>query len=259
MFDGICSRIVAVCRTILAIFMAILVPLIIFRVDSLITTLDTNASSIGKFLNQDKRGITGTFSNLNAILLQVGIASDELRRASEKQNAYWDVTSKDLSKTVALANKVLESTNGTVTSLDHAVGTLDLTISSFRDGPIPESTKVLEELKSSIALTRIDSQKLLEQTTLTMSEANKTVATVGKVLEASKLESTFGNVNLLTGNLNQAGQNVSETTGYIRDMFKPTKKAFWRAVVEQYIPIGIKSFIPQRTIVQGSVKVESAK
>lgn len=216
-------------------------------------------TAIGKFVNDDPRGIKGTFSNLNAILLQIGIASDELRRASEKQNIYWDKTGIAITQSVNNLNEVLGGVAQTLGSLNKAAATLDSTIASVREGPVSESAKTLVEARHTLEALRADTEKMINQSTTTIAEAQVTLATTNQILEKSKLAESFNNVSLLTGNLNQAGANVAETTGYIRDSFKPTKKAFWRVMLESVVPIGIKSFIPQRTIIQNTptVKVEN--
>jgi uncharacterized protein YoxC len=55
----------------------------------------TNAEIHGlvQDIRKDEKDIRPTLQNVNAILIQVGLAADELQDASRKQNAYWDANS----------------------------------------------------------------------------------------------------------------------------------------------------------------------
>lgn len=61
-----------------------------------------------------RKEIKGTMQNTNAILIQAGLASDEVRRAAISQRRYWDDNSKKfgilLDKTETLVAKATEAT-----------------------------------------------------------------------------------------------------------------------------------------------------
>jgi len=44
------------------------------------------------------------------------------------------------------------------------------------------------------------------------------------------------NLETATAEAAEASRNTAEATGYIRDMLSPTKKSFWRRVLELLIP-----------------------
>jgi hypothetical protein len=231
-----------------------LIP-VIKQAGLMVSSTNQQVEELGKFVNDDPRGIKGTFALTNSILVQVGLAADQLRVASQKQSDYWDKTEVQLRESVAKVNVILDSTNQTMGSLNTAVGTINSTVAKLRDETVPASTETLVALQKTVTALQGNAAELVTQSADTLKSVKLTLDTTNGILSKSNLDGTFKNVDLLTGHLNQAGANVEETTGYIRDMFKPTKQSFWKALVETYLPIGIKSFIPQRVIVQNSPNV----
>lgn len=227
------------------------------QISHLIVSVDKQVNALGDFLNKDPRGIQGTFSNLNAILVQTGLAADELRVAAQTQEKYWNKTSKDLNDTIAKVDLLLESGDQTTKTLNLTLTTLNSAVSQLNDKTIPASTDTIISLKSAVDTISSNSQLLLVQTTGTMTSAKMVLDTANDILVKSKLDETFGNLELTTKYLSGTSHNVEETTGYIKDMFTPTKKSFWRSVVETYLPIGIRSVIPQRTIIQNTPTVKT--
>lgn len=236
------------------ITMTVLTAVFVARLDELVRVSTVQVNTLGKFINDDPRGLKGTFSNTNAILVQAGLAMDELRRASNKQSAYWDRTGEDITKTIQLANELITTSNG-------AAATLDKTIAKVGDGPIAESTAALKDVRSLIKSTENSVAATTTETNLAIAESRKLLINANAIMAASKLESSFDYLNQTTAGLSRTSSNVADTTGYVRDMFKPTKKPFWRTMVESWLPLGIKSIIPQSTIIRGTptITVEEKK
>lgn len=236
------------------ITMTALAAIFVARLDELVRTSTVQVNMLGRFINEDPRGLKGTFSNTNAILVQAGLAMDELRRASKKQSIYWDKTGEDITKTIGLANDLITTTNG-------AAATLDKTIAKVGDGPIAESTAALRDMRSLIKSTESSVVSTVTETNLAIAESRKLLINANAIMATSKLESSFDYLNQTTASLSRTSSNVADTTGYVRDMFKPTKKPFWRMAVESWLPLGIKSIIPQSTIIRGTptVTVEEKK
>lgn len=236
------------------ITMTVLTVAFVARLDELVRVSTVQVNTLGRFINEDPRGIKGTFSNANAILVQTGLAMDELRRASKKQSAYWDKTGEDITGTIKLANELITTTSG-------AASTLDKMIARVGDGPIAESTAALRDVRSLIKSTENSVNATVTETNLAIAESRKLLINANAIMAASKLESSFDYLNQTTAGLSRTSSNVADTTGYIRDMFKPTKKSFWRMAVESWLPLGIKSIIPQSSLIRGTptVVVEEKK
>lgn len=252
------ERLLLLSKAALSVLVLISVPFIITLIvhsSSAATALDKNASDIGTFVDKDPRGIKGTFANLNAILLQVGEASDEFRRASVKQSAYLDTTSQGLTQSVENLNKVLTNTNDVMTKLGHATETLDSTVLALKDGTVPQSTATLAELQRTLVEVSKDSRELTDESTKAIKETETTVANVNDIIADGDVKKSISNMAALTGNLNQSGANVAATTGYIKDMFKPSKVPFWKELVESWIPLGLGHLIPTRTVITNTPTV----
>ncbi len=211
--------------------------------------LDEQVTKLGAFVNDDPRGIKGTFSNANAILVQIGLASDELRRSSMTQREYWDTISKEAVESMHKTNEVLSHLNMVAESLN-------TTVLIANRKTLPDLNLVLEELRTTTATLGTDSRSLLIQSTASAAAAEKVLLDTDALLTSPDVGKSMDNFMMLTGNLNQSAANVEKTTGYIADMFKPSKKPFWKIVAESFIPIGIKSLIPQRTVVINPVEVK---
>src|SRR5690348_7999725 len=104
------DHLLIVAKVTLLLFLTVL----IFQGILLVQSSSHAVDDFNNFINKDPRGIQGTFSNLNAILVQAGLAADQLRRAAQKQEDYWNKTGlqiqdsvDELSDAMGKANKAL--------------------------------------------------------------------------------------------------------------------------------------------------------
>ena len=70
---------------------------------------------------------------------------------------------------------------------------------------------------------------LIETTTATANSLNE-------LASSPEIAGTLSSMNAATSHLAGATKNVEEATGYVRDMLSPTKKSFWRRLLELMIP-----------------------
>jgi hypothetical protein len=76
-----------------------------------------------------------------------------------------------------------------------------------------------------------------------LAESERLLSDLRQKLAAPEIASTIEALNASAVNLEtataeaaEASRNTAEATGYIRDMLSPTKKSFWRRVLELLIP-----------------------
>lgn len=81
------------------------------HVQSAVDNAATTLSSLQQTSKELRTDLHNTSQNANAILLQIGIASDEVRRASYEQRAYWRKTAKQTDATVASLHHLIEHTD----------------------------------------------------------------------------------------------------------------------------------------------------
>lgn len=144
------------------------------------------------FVAETQRRLVDTSQNTNAVLLQVGLAADNVRRASESQKQVTKKTLAILSSTDALIRQVASNTQDIT---DHADTTLDA------------ANQVLGHLdETSVALTH-------------------TVRSADVLITDPKLTEILGHINDTTAQANIAVANVAATTKkvdvYVERITKP--------------------------------------
>lgn len=149
--------------------------------------------------NADQR-ISDTSQNLNAVLIQWGLASDELRRASIEQRTYLRATSKQAVELMKHANQV--------------VATLDVTAQHLN----ANQDKVAEKL--SVALDKIpptleSSQRLMDTTT-------SAVQIAGNRLDDPHLAHTIAEADEAMGHVDVT---IGLAQREFEDWIKPVSKA----------------------------------
>lgn len=82
-----------------------------YRFNQLLTSANTTLQTVQTDLH-------GTSQNLNAALIQIGLVSDETRRASMEQRVYWQKNSKETHTVLVSLNKTIIRADGTIADLD---------------------------------------------------------------------------------------------------------------------------------------------
>lgn len=126
----------------------------------------TNAliSHTDAILNDPRQGIKPTLQNVNAILLQVGLATDQLRLASMD----WSGAQKNIE---AATVKTLRDADTTINKLNMSVDTLTISASNAIDEIPPTLTNVNLSLVAGTKLMN-DSSLILESPTVAATQAN---------------------------------------------------------------------------------------
>ena len=198
------------------------------------TTWNLNAASAE--LANPKTGIARTLRNVNTVTAQIGRTSNIARLASSEQRQYLQQLSQE---TIA----TLHSANALIAGADQ----------NLNQGTLPALTASLTEVHNSLVSLTADSHDMLASATGTLGQAGKLLADPSVPLAARNLASA-------SGHLDGTSANIEQATGYLRDMFKPTKQSFWKSLVLSNLPGAILHFLPQRTTVvnQPTVKTEPA-
>jgi hypothetical protein len=109
--------------------------------------------------------VMGTSQNLNAILLQVGMASDEVRRASVEQRAYWNQLGDESVKFLQDSRVTIDALQTTATDADRDLARIsDSTVEALDSVPpaMQSATKTLDASTKAVS----DAAKILESPTI---------------------------------------------------------------------------------------------
>jgi ABC-type transporter Mla subunit MlaD len=184
----------------------------------------------------DKRtGIARTLRNVNTVTAQVGRTSNVARLAASEQRAYLETASKE---TVA----TLRMVNGLVADAGKRIN----------EGALPAATADLVALGETL-------RSLQEHSAALMDESTKTMKQAGTVLSDENIPAAMKSLASASGHVDGTARNLETTTGYVRDMFTPTKQSFWKTVVLSNLPPILLHLLPQRVAVTNTVKTEEGK
>lgn len=103
----------ALCGAVIAFLIAASVCLVTItaRVDRLLDHADAAVIEAKTATGQASNDLHGSVQNLNAILLQAGLATDEARRAATEQRKYWNLTAEQTDKTVRAFRQLVDRTD----------------------------------------------------------------------------------------------------------------------------------------------------
>ena len=101
----------------------------------------------------------------------------------------------------------------------------------------------LAAVEESAATVTQQTQRSGERADLLLEQSTESVAALEHLVENPAWEGSLSNLEISTSNLAtttahtaEATARASESLGYIRDMLSPTKKSFWRRLLELMIP-----------------------
>lgn len=115
--------------------------------------------------------LVGTSQNLNAILLQAGLASDEVRRASMEQRKYWNQAGAQTVQLLGAASSAVDGLNTATHDLDNSIGKItDSTVLAM--DAIPPTLKALQQPLEASTRTLNDASLILESPTIAATMAN---------------------------------------------------------------------------------------
>lgn len=161
--------------------------------------------------------VTYTSSNVNAILVQLGLASDEARRAAVSQRRYWDENSQQFHATLVQAEATLKQMADSTRHMDE------------------ETTVALRELQSS-----------LKRTTETLDHMDALVSDPNNRATIANLEKATREVASATDNLRETTEHVERVTSYYeKKLTKPV--GFVRTLIEVLLGPAWKVVVAART------------
>ena len=195
---------------------------VIRETSQVVRAAETAIQRTDKFLNEDPRGLQGVFSNTNAVLLQLGLASDQWRRASMEQRKLLVQNPREARETLDELRAAAKSITTLVTNSD----------ASLNKGLLPEATKAVVSINSATASLETKIGTLLDESTRTMNKA-------GAVLGNPELVGLAENLNDTSAELQASAANVEQATGYIKEYLRPNKQTFWKALLKSMIPRAI--------------------
>ena len=202
---------------------------VIRETSQVVRAAETAIQRTDKFLNEDPRGLQGVFSNTNAVLLQLGLASDQWRRASMEQRKLLVQNQREARESIQKATETLDELRAAAKSITTLVTNSD---ASLNKGLLPEATKAVVSINSATASLETKIGTLLDESTRTMNKA-------GAVLGNPELVGLAENLNDTSAELQASAANVEQATGYIKEYLRPTKQTFWKALLKSMIPRAI--------------------
>jgi hypothetical protein len=172
------------------------------------------ATATVELAEESKKRVEHTSQNLNAILIQAGLASDEARRASIEQRQYLKTLNRQVSQDLVQFHRVLVAAEKTINKVGQES---ELTVAALRP--------VLVQTESTLA----EAQNTLEQLT-------KTTANLATTTGDPNIPKIIAHTEKTTDNLAAASVDVKESTGMLKEKVKDiTKPANWWKRVGLYL------------------------
>lgn len=186
----------------------------------------------GKVLQRTEEEIAVTGAEVRTTLLysQAVLSSarqttELVRKSAEHQMGYYEALGRRTSLLLANLNILIGNANEHLGELSEAAlvtigtgahATVSITddvdrVAARADAALAESERLLYEMRQTMAAPEIRGS-------------------------LTALHGSAMNLETATAEAAQASRNTAEATGYIRDMLSPTKKSFWRRVLELLIP-----------------------
>lgn len=198
------------------------------------------ADRVDGLLTDVQKRIDGTFQNTNAVLIQAGLAADEVRLTSITEHKYLASISRETLKTV-------KAVNGSVADFDGVLKASRLTVTAINTNTIPLVNAAIASATEAIDTSKVvirEAGPTIDALTVTAHESTVVMTDLHKLLDAPAMREIGTNLAGATKHLDGTSAEVEETVGYIRDDFKPSKKNFWHNLTSQIIPTFLRLLIP---------------
>lgn len=149
----------------------------------------------------EQKDLHGTSQNVNAILIQAGLAADQARLAALEQRQYWNRTAIETDKTVKAARKIIDRTG-----------------QQLNDETLPAVTDAVSALRFATEEIEYQASNSLQTIPVVMKSADQTLADIDKLTINSDLLGTLRNVQGITANVNSTTKMVD---GWVARETKP--------------------------------------
>ena len=187
-----------------------------------VSYLLAQAGQIGNRLEEELLATShqaqATLLYAQAVLSSTRGTTEILRRSAEQQMGYYEAIGRRSSLVLGELALLLRHTDDRMERITTAT---------------EDSLKASGQAMASVAEdSRRVSQPLAEFIETTTATANS----LNELASSPEITGTLSSMNTATSHLAGATKNVEEATGYVRDMLSPTKKSFWRRLLELMIP-----------------------
>ncbi|MGH9783884.1 MAG: hypothetical protein ACRD88_06820, partial [Terriglobia bacterium] len=186
----------------------------------------------GKLLERTEMEIAVTGAEMRTTLLysQAVLSSarqttEIVRRSAEHQMGYYEAVGRRTANLIAEMTFLIRNTEERVEEVTQATNEF-----------LRNEATATAEIAQDFGRVAAQAQGTLAESERLLSDLRQTVAApeIRGSLEA--LNASAENLETATAEAAEASRNTAEATGYIRDMLSPTKKSFWRRVLELLIP-----------------------
>lgn len=94
----------------------------------------------------------------------------------------------------------------------------------------------LDSARAAASALAVQTEAVGNESRTLLQAGTETTRSVGDLARDSSIKKSLENLETSSENLNKTTVAAEEAMGYIRDMLSPTKKSFWRRVLELLIP-----------------------
>jgi hypothetical protein len=203
--------------------------------------VDRVASETEAVLADAQKRMDGTSQNLNAVLIQWGLASDALRRAAITQTAYGDQIARNTRTLTVSASKVVED-------LDVAVRTLNDTIGDIKSTTIPALNGAVGGLQHATEDFSAGSAPVLTAATGSLQSISAATDALRAIASDPDIETGIHHLSEGSAHLDSTAAALDKTAWAIERSFEPQHESFWKRVAEKVleniIP-GLFHLVPQ--------------
>jgi methyl-accepting chemotaxis protein len=195
-----------------------------YKVAKTLDKLDTSLSQTQQDIHRLSDDLHGTSQNLNAALIQIGLTSDEARRAAIEQRAYW-------AKNSAETHTLLANLNDTVTTAKGALVVLTMDAHAQINTNGGALTASLDQMRTGL----LNVSNAAEDVDRTVLHINSSLYQAGP-----DVQSTLDNLNKTSENVANATKSISLASNDIQvkvhQLTRPAK--WWMSVGRAVISAG---------------------
>lgn len=159
-----------------------------------------------------EKDLHGISQNTNAALIQIGLTTDEVRRAAIEQRRYWNETSKETTKTIASVHDLIEHTDRNI-----------------NEGLLPDAASLVSETHRNVVQIGESTDVALKSLDGTLEQLTVAAAAMTRQAENPDIQKTVAALASTTQNISVATENLSAASKDIRDrvhqMTKPASMA----------------------------------
>jgi ABC-type transporter Mla subunit MlaD len=166
-----------------------------------------------------------TMQNAQAVLSSVRGTTETVRKSAVEQMGYYEAAGRRGSAVLARLEILIARTDARMERITQAL-----------EGASESANESMAQVGALAASTRKDLGELAEQGRELMQASTESMELVSARLGDSRLDQIANSMATSTENAAEATANVAEASGYVRDMLSPTRKSFWRRLLELLLP-----------------------